>query len=535
MVRKPSSKFFKNTWFGKLFQRRGKSRGRLRRSVLTLSWNVVAFPFRAFSNFTSHLLQVLQAWWSSRDFHFLLRGLPALFVSFLAAYLMIAALLSTSTMYADTYLLAAREATNKEAFDAARIYYQRAIELDGGSDAARFALARASQQTGDYPRMAAILQLLAPDDGLGHWPAHLWVAKSLLSKSKLTGEEIRSAESQLRKVVRLRPTNANGRILLGELYYNLGVWDKAIEQLEAVRRQVPEKNLMIAKAYSQLGDERAARRHGLAAQEHFRERVEDAPSNFDDLMLLAEATMFVEQYAQAIDLLKNAMALNGDEATKQQLNAAITRTYVAWSDTLLRREDRKDSREQSFQLLCAGLDYNPDEPLLLERLMTYVTPHSEMRHEAKKFLLQNIVDGRAVGASHLLLAIHAFAAEEDLEQAKFHLERAFKLLPQAPLVANNLAWTLGNIEPHDLDRALRIMSPLIEEFPAAYRFRDTRGQILARLERWQDALDDLERCISSMNDNVATHQALAASYEGVGALELAKSHRDVAAQLESQQ
>ncbi|MFT5527713.1 MAG: tetratricopeptide (TPR) repeat protein, partial [Pirellulaceae bacterium] len=516
MARKSNSKnSFHGSWLSRRFPRLFGGRGGLRDWCRIIQRRIQILLWLSFVRPVLVLRQTLGVWWSRRDFRYLLRGLPALLVGLLTVYLACILVVTPAQTRADNYRSAAETATKSESHNAARIYYQRAIELNGGSDAMRFALAQAAQKTGDYPRMAAILQQLAPDEGLGFAPAHLWVASSLLSKSNPTAEQIRRAELQLRKVIELHPNNPNGRILLGEVYYNLGMWENAIEQLDVVRRTVPEKNLMIAKSHARLGDARTARRYGIAALEHFQELVQRDPTSLPDLLLLAEATMFIEEYGQSINLLKNAIALNNDEAAEKRINEAITRTFVAWSDSVA-GEDRA-SRERGFQLLCAALDYNPDEPLLLERLMEFVSPHSVMENEAKEYLLDSIVGGRAVGASHLLLAIHSFSVGEDVDQAKFHLERAIKLLPNAPIVANNLAWILANAEPHELERALKVMNPLIEQFPDAERFRDTRGHILARMERWQEAIDDLERCLPAMNKNLATHRDLALAYRAVGA------------------
>jgi tetratricopeptide (TPR) repeat protein len=59
--------------------------------------------------------------------------------------------------------------------------------------------------------------------------------------------------------------------------------------------------------------------------------------------------------------------------------------------------------------------------------------------------------------------------------------------------------------------------------------RDTRGQILAKLSRWEEAIDDLEFALQSskMSGNKNLHQALAETYEALGRESLASKHRQI--------
>ena len=65
----------------------------------------------------------------------------------------------------------------------------------------------------------------------------------------------------------------------------------------------------------------------------------------------------------------------------------------------------------------------------------------------------------------------------------------------APLVANNLAWVLAFSPPVDLPRALELANAAVNKVPNEPRFRGTRGQILARMEKWKEALPDLEEAL----------------------------------------
>ncbi len=68
----------------------------------------------------------------------------------------------------------------------------------------------------------------------------------------------------------------------------------------------------------------------------------------------------------------------------------------------------------------------------------------------------------------------------------------------------------------------------MKQSPEDSRFRDTRGHILMKLERWQDALADLELALRGREDNPGVHEALATVYDKLDMPEIAARHRRLA-------
>ena len=143
-----------------------------------------------------------------------------------------------------------------------------------------------------------------------------------------------------------------------------------------------------------------------------------------------------------------------------------------------------------------------------------------------------LAGGYATPFVHFVLGCRAWQAGET-DSALFHLERAYELDEQLGLVANNLAWVLAHQQPPDLERALTIIDSVLERWPDVAQYRDTRGQILVKLERWEDALDDLERALPQMTRNRQLHEALAQVYGKLGQASLAQKHEQLAEDLES--
>jgi predicted Zn-dependent protease len=95
-------------------------------------------------------------------------------------------------------------------------------------------------------------------------------------------------------------------------------------------------------------------------------------------------------------------------------------------------------------------------------------------------------------------------------------------------VANNLAWVLARDDPPDLERALKLADLALERQPDARRFHGTRGDVLARLGRWREALPELEEGLADAPDNPDLHAALAVAYDHLDDAAMAARHRSLA-------
>jgi predicted Zn-dependent protease len=96
------------------------------------------------------------------------------------------------------------------------------------------------------------------------------------------------------------------------------------------------------------------------------------------------------------------------------------------------------------------------------------------------------------------------------------------------MIQNNLAWTLMNQQPPQLEEALSLANEVCENFPAVHSFRETRGQILIRQRQWEAALKDLTFAIEGMPRYVQLHESLAMAYTALGNKIAAQRHERLA-------
>jgi len=131
--------------------------------------------------------------------------------------------------------------------------------------------------------------------------------------------------------------------------------------------------------------------------------------------------------------------------------------------------------------------------------------------------------------SNLLGVLGTLAAQNGLyEQAKPLLHRALQQNANNKTDWNNYAWTLGHGPNADYEQALIAANKALALSPDESRFRETRGQILIHLERWREAIADLEYASNGMPENKEIHQSLAKAYDALGETELAKVHERAA-------
>ncbi|HJQ81926.1 MAG TPA: tetratricopeptide repeat protein [Lacipirellulaceae bacterium] len=78
----------------------------------------------------------------------------------------------------------------------------------------------------------------------------------------------------------------------------------------------------------------------------------------------------------------------------------------------------------------------------------------------------------------------------------------------------------------DIDDALEAVNEALEIRPDEFRFRETRGQVLVRLGRWQEAVQDLEYAANGMPESRDIHRSLAKAYDALGEKQLAQVHHE---------
>lgn len=470
------------------------------------------------------MFAILNALWSSATFWNLVKGLPALAVILAAGAL--AANVRSFHVLGDVYLGRARLAVERKEFKQAELFFDRAVKIDGEKSEVLFEISNMAFAMGDEPRGRLLLNRIAPLKSSGYAPAHILQAKLFLANAT-NFDQLSLAETHLIHATsgRARYPVADG--LLGQLYLKTNEPDKAVASLTRACDTNKEYLLMLARAYALAGDRQRAELLGQKAVDYYHGLSEASPTDIQFRLNWAEATTFLLRFEEAIRILQRGLALQADEV---RIRKAMGEVYIAWFDEL--RKTSPDDHESQFSVMAAGIHANPGEAEFLQRAMMVIERDDPLAENARAIMRQMISSGKGAALAHLILGSDAIE-QKDLQRAVKHLEMAVQLDPTMAVAANNLAWTLAFSDPPQLDRALALIDAVANHWPDFGPYRDTRGQILAKMERWEDALKDLQAALPQLSKERQLHETLAVVYEKLGLPEMAIEHRRLAENLPS--
>ena len=448
------------------------------------------------------LLGWSQRWWRARDFRRLLGGLPALLVGGAALAVVLLGVLTPAQELEARYLEQAKSAFKAKDYAGALTCYERLACQGDDRPEVLYGLALAAEALGQKDRAAALMNGLLSADGPDYAPAHFWQARRLLSAPQPSDQDRIDAESHVLHALdgELEDRDA-AHALLGELYLAENNLEQAQLHFTKAVRTKPRVHMRLALIYAQRGDKDRARGEAQLAISYYQARAKADLKDREARVRWADAKAFLEDFPAATAILEEGWSATHDDVYR----VALARAYLAWAN-FLGRDDKAD----------------PGDRLLA--LTRIEGPEADKARAALQGLLAR---GEAPAMVHFALGLDAYQ-HGNLDQARVHWERAQQLDPKAPTIANNLAVALLEGKNPDLPRALDLANMALERSPNEPNFRDTRGRILARMGKWQEALDDLEAALPASSDNPRLHQALAEVYDHLGDRDMAARHQRLA-------
>jgi tetratricopeptide (TPR) repeat protein len=309
--------------------------------------------------------------------------------------------------------------------------------------------------------------------------------------------------------------------------------------------------------YRRLGRHELADMHAKQARDYFRALAQAEVDNLTARRLWAESEVLIGDFPQAVNVLVQGLQLSKAPMFRQSL----ANVFGLWSDVLADGSTTKFGNRVA--LIEQGLSYDPANDGLLQRLLALTRPpRAEVistlgvsligfgasslelaplvdcptliflqaqndPRQARAVLQQLLARGEAPATVHLALGLDAWE-QGKVTDARRHWEQAYQQDPSMALVGNNLAWVLATQEPTDLPRALQMIDSVLARAPNEPAYHGTRGQILLRMKRWQDALKELVVFLKASPDNPETHAALAEAYAQLGFPEIAAKHKEMA-------
>ncbi len=422
------------------------------------------------------------------------------------------------TQLREFYSSQATEHLESEDSDRARFCMERMLWLNSTDDATRFKLAQAYITLGQRDRAQGLIVQLAPANETGYAPAHLAVAKSLLSGPDLTPQKVSAAEAQLKHTLNSEPNSLEAQVLLGNIYAQTGRLAEARTQLSMAVNERPDLLLQLAAIERRLGNEAQARASADKGLKIFEARYEEDPGDLDALLTVASLSAFEKNFTRAESLLNTAI----ETQDTKPLHKGMATLYLAWAEDLLK--DPKNPPETWLQVLEKAVQQDPENTSLIDRFQMQMVKSGRNDDATFAALRDMLSKGQAQVSSLFLLGLDAWQHQR-LEEAQNYWEEAHKLAPEHGGISNNLAWALATNPKRDLPRALEMINHALEQTPRAPDLLATRGRVLVRMERWNDGLADLEKALAARPNDPDIHHDLADAYTGLSLPDMAATHR----------
>jgi tetratricopeptide (TPR) repeat protein len=421
------------------------------------------------------------------------------------------------------YSAIVERALERKDFDTARIGCQRLLSI-GAEPRAKwlFSLGLAYAGGGRDRDASTLFSSLAPIEKPGYLPAHIFLAQALMSRTNLTLEDVQTAEKHLVHALSLDPKYLGANELLAQVYIRTGQWELACQRLTEVVPKYPEVGLLLAAVLKERGDLAGARSWADRAARFHREKVEASKL---ELPLhrcgWAQALAMLEDYKQALKVLEAGWTASADRSYPPMIGDVC----AAWVEAMTQKNS--PDLEAKLTTIEKGLEFAPQNELLLKQLVRLSQMGGNEGQKARETLTKSLAEGKGTAVIHFALGLDAWQRQQP-DLARKHFGLAFDSAPLMPEVGNNMAMILAVGDKPDLPRALEIIQSLLEKYPKSANFRETRGEIYVKMDRWQEAVVDLEYALPVLGSRRNTHFALAEAYRGLGSQELAAQHERLA-------
>jgi tetratricopeptide (TPR) repeat protein len=479
------------------------------------------------------------SWLRHRPWFWLLPTAPPLILS--CTMMTVSVVESAKTIdHQDRYLKALDVAYTHEDFVSASIYFTKLREIGYKHyPNARFIGAVLDARAGRIEDAREVLGQIAPANRAGFSPAHLWQAKEMLAE-ELSPAKLNEVRHHLQSALADPDDEVWIRTSLAKVCIQQKDYLTALDQLSRVVSQQPELNVLISEVYEKQGNSSGRMTALRQASEFFQRRLTEDPENTDTRTILAMIYYKMGDLEAGLQIVEQGLNSRDSDLS---LRVTMSKLLIAQFDEVTRhRAADSGGVVTQLSLLQKAIEMDPNNPLVLMRLKVLMDdPDKEARNGAKGILNQMLAAGQSTGTVHFILGTQAIA-EDDKDAAKFHFQQSYQNLrsldnnPEVPSLLNNLAWMLVQ-QDDNLDQALELVNQgigLLEANDSRHPFiRETRGQIYMRLEKWPEAVTDLEFAMKSLNreGQLSAHKALSVAYQHLGRPEVSAEHDKLADQL----
>ncbi len=361
--------------------------------------------------------------------------------------------------------------------------------------------------------------------------AALWLIQNELDlKNMGAWTELQHSQFRMWTEITLQSSNDNnqhaGRTLMASYLLARGSYAESLRYFSTVVSRSPELAYTAATICKHQGDTRGVSTYAAQARDYYSAKLSQSPTDRLNRINLARSLMLLSREVEASELLMSGYELSHQQ--DQELRTAAAEALALYEKRIAQQTSSPETLMKRLQVLQSALQLAPDNTNVIDAVIEVLFECRENRNEEVLTLKTAIVKGIDPESAHFIRGTVALL-DNNIAEARVHLELAAKSNKQLPGVLNNLAVALSNLGEGELEHALSLSNAALEAMPEHPYFRDTRGQILVKLGRYQDAISDLEVALKAPEIAKDVHAALASAYDELGLKDLAESHRLLAA------
>ena len=321
---------------------------------------------------------------------------------------------------------------------------------------------------------------LAPEDGkVGYGQSHFFAGTQIpttKANRNVTPKEMSRmiAHFQIAAIDKIVPKEKHR--WLGDCYFAINDFGNAVIEYRKLEEPSALVQYKLALSLSKTPNRGQAEEEMQKAIAGFEERLDQNQDDIGALIYLSRAFFHLGLAKESEEKLTRRLSVEENGKIKNLVRFELIRVYVSRLLQIRNRIEQKFLLERICQL---------DPGMRIHPLSREVF-----------FKLGNIL-----------------VAEKRYEEAKAHYRISTMGIKFPASVKNNMAWIEMKSQNGDLDSALKLSDEAIAESKSpSPEFIGTRGQILARLGRWEEAKKALESIVETVGDQKQVLLALAVVY-----------------------
>ncbi len=468
------------------------------------------------------LLGAIHAWLLTRPYKEMLWGIPVLaLLSPIVGAAVWGATIGKGSI-AGQYRAGIEEAKEADDYPTIALYERKLAQLGVDTTTRDYQTALELANSGEIGPAYERMRKLASENQPGYLPAHYWIFLQLVGSTVDVpdDERLALAAAHLEHMKTLGMRREGLDPLRAILMVQRGELEEAIDVLAPLVQSNPWAAQQRFQLNLQLGREDEAKEDARMVRIHYSERQRRGHEPL--------TSQEFQAWAQAERLLGNTAAWA--RVVRDWLQTAPENSYARQSVAMLNQREFIDLLRSNYadpEALARRLVTMVqlvDDPLLLEPQIAAL--YSARGQSAPiRAMIDDLITSPDTPPA-LKATLGALAAQEgNLKLARTLLGQVVESDESNAIAWNNYAWALAQPPEPRYEEALAAVNEALEREPNEVRFRETRGQVLVELGRWDEAVVDLELALNGILDAGPVHTALATAYEHLGMAELAAVHR----------